>query len=111
MIAKDSTFIFEWDNIKEPFVFSISSLNTFAKQACKHLVFENMTEKHSQSYCLKFYQNGSTLFYIEPNTTLKVDLTSNTWYDTLSNKKAAFFRKKELKLAKIIALKNMEKPP
>lgn len=59
-----------------------------------------MTDKHLYSYCLKFYQNNSTIHYIEPNSTLSIDLISNTWYDTLTDERAAHFRKLGVKIGK-----------
>lgn len=99
-ISKDSTFYFEWTKIKEPMIISISPLKSFVDQTSYTLLFENFTKDHKMSYCLKAYNSGITILYLEPNKTLNVELIMNTWFDTLSDERADFFRKKGVKIGK-----------
>ena len=78
IISKDSTFYFEWDDIDEPFIISITYLKKFSEQILESLLFENLTEKYYYGQCLKFFQNGSTMYLVEPGSILNIDLTANT---------------------------------
>ena len=94
LLSKDSTFQFQWKNLKEPIIVSASPLKSFSKMIIEELIYENLTEDYFYSECLKFIQNGNTIYFINPNMTTEIEITANTWVDSLSEKRANYFRKR-----------------
>ena len=109
VISKDSTFQFEWDDKEAPFIICIAPLKSFIDNNLQNLLFQNLTEKYYYSQCIKFYTYGSTAYLIEPNTTLNIDLTANTWVDTLSDKKAEYLRSVGAEIGKDNAMRDYGK--
>lgn len=93
IISNDGSFEFKWTDKKAPFVICIAPLSKTINNNKEALLFQNLTENHYYGQCIKFYKFGSTTYLIEPNTTLNVDVTLNTRIDTLSEEKAAYYRK------------------
>ena len=100
LLSKDSTFQFQWKNLKEPIVVSTSPLQSFSERIIEELIYENLTEDYFYSECLKFIQNGNTIYFINPNTTTEIEITANTWIDSLSEKRANYFRKRGVNIPK-----------
>ena len=100
LLSKDSTFQFQWENLKEPIIISVSPLKSFSKTIIEELIYENLTEDYFYSECLKFIQNGNTIYLINPNTTTEIEITANTWVDSLSEKRANYFRKRGVNIPK-----------
>jgi hypothetical protein len=91
-LSKDGTFEFAWKQVKHPFIIAISPSEKYSKLLSDNLLYENCTKDYFYGQCIKFFKSGNNVFLLEPNQKLDIALTANTWIDTLSDKKAAYFR-------------------
>ncbi len=56
------------------------------------MLFDNLTDKHYYGQCAKFNTYQHTTYLLEPNDSILVELTFNSWIEKLSKKKAKYLK-------------------
>ncbi|MDN5204623.1 hypothetical protein QQ008_24740 [Fulvivirgaceae bacterium BMA10] len=79
LISDDSTFTFQFEKVKIPFVLYLSPDKKLINQNFQSLLFDNLTDKHYYGHCAKFYTHGLTTHLIGPGEKLEIDIIYKGW--------------------------------
>ena len=108
-ISKDSTFSFEFENVKKPFIVQLYLSKQIAESNKEHLLLKNLTPEYYYGYCIKFYTYGTTTFLIEPHKTLDIALERNWTISKLTPERAEKYRKIGVNVSKDNTLETTKK--
>lgn len=93
ILAKDSTFSFELENIVTPLVVQLFSKRSNVELNKERLLFLNYTKDYYYDHCVKFYTYVASTLLLEPGKVLNVELKSNRAPKKISPKLAERYRK------------------
>ena len=91
-ISKDSTFKFDFSKIDQPIILQLAPTKKAIDQNINSLLFANLTDKHYYGQCAKFNTYQVTTYLLEPNDSVLVELSFNSWIEKLSDKKAKYLK-------------------
>ncbi len=98
-ISKDSTFQFDFHNIDKPIIIQLTSTKSAIDSNINALLFDNLTDKHYYGQCAKFNTYLLTTYLLEPNDSILVELSFNSWIEKVSEKKAKYLKSLGVKVA------------
>lgn len=91
-ISKDSTFQFDVNKIEQPIILQLAPTKAAIDQNINSLLFANLTDKYYYGQCAKFSTYQVTTYLLEPNDSILVELSFNSWIEKLSDKKAKYLK-------------------
>ena len=91
-ISKDSTFQFDFSKIDQPIILQLAPTKAAIDQNINTLLFANLTDKHYYGQCAKISTYQVTTYLLEPNDSILVELSFNSWIEKLSDKKAKYLK-------------------